>query len=126
MRRTGGGACAGDYAASLGKVPLPVAKLTGRVSGFASLATRLGLDLDTLYLLQTAVQSEREGGRGSRVSRRAPECLHDKPERTDQLSQEVTSRGRFLCVCESCGASSTKRRLSMMTIIGKWLDGMLR
>jgi len=62
MRWTGGGACTGDYAASLGKVPLPVAKLTGRVSGLASLATRLGLDLDTLYLLQTAVQSEREGG----------------------------------------------------------------
>lgn len=32
---------------------------------------------------------------------------------THQLSHEVTSRGRFLCVCESCGASSTKRRPSM-------------
>jgi len=62
MRWTGGGACTGDYAASLGKVPLPVAKLTGRVASLASLATRLGLDLDTFYLLQTAVQSEREGG----------------------------------------------------------------
>jgi len=64
MRRTGGGACTGDYAASLGKVPLPVTELTGRVAGLASLATRLGLDLDTLYLLQTAVRSERGGGEG--------------------------------------------------------------
>lgn len=107
MRRTGGSACTGDYAASLGKVPLPVTELTGRVSGLASLATRLGLDLDTLYLLQTAARSERGGRKGEqRVSQSieyAPEWVarQGRAERTDQLSQEVTSRGRFLCVCES-------------------------
>jgi hypothetical protein len=35
---------------------------------------------------------------------------------THQLSHEVTSRGRFLCVWESCGASSTKRRPSMRVV----------
>jgi hypothetical protein len=68
MRWTGGGACAGDYAASLGKVALPVAELARRVPGLAGLATRLGLELDTLYFLQTAVRWGREGeGRVSRA-----------------------------------------------------------
>ena len=118
MRWAGGGACAGDYAASLGEVTLPVAELTRRVAGLAGLATGLGLELDTLYLLQTAVRSGKGGERNELVEvRRLHGTRREAGRVTDQLSQEVTSRGRFLCVCESCGASSTKRRLSMTTVM---------
>jgi hypothetical protein len=121
VRWARGGARAGDYAASLGKVPLPVAELTGRVAGLAGLATRLGLDLDALYLLQTAarVGTGEGGGKGRGIRKVSRKMLrrgsHDKGGRGGryQLSQEVTSRGRFLWVWESWGASSTKRRLSI-------------
>jgi hypothetical protein len=63
MRWTGGGACAGDYAATLCKVALPVAELARGVAGLARLATRLGLELNTLYFLQTAVRYGK-GGKG--------------------------------------------------------------
>jgi len=52
------GACASDYVASFGKVLAPVAKLTRHVAGLAGLAARLGLDMDTHYSIQTAMQSK--------------------------------------------------------------------
>jgi len=48
-------ACTGDYAGSLGKVPLPVTELTGRVASLASFTTGLGLYLDTFNFLQTTI-----------------------------------------------------------------------
>jgi hypothetical protein len=104
VRRARASACASDYAASLGKVPLAITELAGSAAGLAGLATGLGLDLDTLDLLQATVFG---GGWVSGSTAEADERA------THQLSHEVTSRGRFLCVCESCGASSTKRRPSM-------------
>ena len=109
MRGTRASACASDNAASLGKVPLAITELTGSVTCLAGFATGLGLDLDTFNFLQTAVWEEEAEGMDERFGRE-----RETSERaTDQLSHEVTSRGRFLCVWESCGASSTKRRPSM-------------
>jgi hypothetical protein len=52
---TGSSACASDDAASLGKVPLAITELTGSITSLAGFATGLGLDLNTLDFLQTAV-----------------------------------------------------------------------
>jgi hypothetical protein len=55
---TGSSACASDDAASLGKVPLAITELTGSITGLAGFAAGLGLDLDTLDFLQTAMLEE--------------------------------------------------------------------
>ena len=55
MGGTGSSAGTGDDAASLGKVPLAITELTGSITSLAGFATGLGLDLDTLDFLQTAV-----------------------------------------------------------------------
>lgn len=55
MCRTGPGACTSDYAAAFGKIPLAITKLTGSIASLAGFAARLGLDLDTLDLLQTTM-----------------------------------------------------------------------
>lgn len=55
MSGTGSSACASDDAASLGKVPLAITELTGSITSLAGFATGLGLDLNTLDFLQTAV-----------------------------------------------------------------------
>jgi hypothetical protein len=53
--RTGSSARTGDDTASLGKVPLTITELAEGVASLAGFATGLGLDLDTLDFLQTAV-----------------------------------------------------------------------
>ena len=72
MRGARASACASDYAASFGKVPLAIKELAGGAAGLAGLATSLGLDLDTLDLLQATVfgkgMGERFHGGGRRAS----------------------------------------------------------
>jgi hypothetical protein len=61
VRGTGSSACASDDAASLGKVPLAITELTGSITSLAGFATGLGLDLDALDFLQTAMLEEAKG-----------------------------------------------------------------
>jgi hypothetical protein len=53
--RTGPSACTSDYTAAFGKIPLAITELTGSITSLAGFAARLGLDLDTLDLLQTTM-----------------------------------------------------------------------
>jgi hypothetical protein len=55
VRWTRTSACTGNYAASLGEVALPVAELAWGVASLTSLATGMGLDLNTFNLLETTI-----------------------------------------------------------------------